>query len=117
MKKAILLWSVQDLLRLHNRINFPEYQREPNIWSRAAKQRLIDSVLRHFDIASLYLYKNEDGSLDCIDGRQRIGAIMSFLGENPDDEDNAFSVRHSNEIYEEEEVPFNDLDGMVYRDI
>src|SRR5439155_77651 len=106
---------VPDLRREYVRINFPEYQREPNIWSRAAKQRLVDSVLRHFDIASLYLYQNEDGSLDCIDGRQRIGALMSFLGENPDDEDNGFTVRNSNEIYLEEEAPFRDLDGVGYR--
>jgi len=117
MDKTVLHWTVQDLRRQHSTINFPEYQREPNVWSRAAKQRLIDSVLRHFDIASLYVYRNDDGSLDCIDGRQRIAAIMSFLGENPDDEDNAFGVRNSNEIYQEHEVPFIELDGVGYRDI
>ncbi len=117
MNKVTVGWTVQELRGAYTSINFPEYQREPNIWSRAAKQRLIDSVLRHFDIASLYLYQNEDGSLDCIDGRQRIGAIMSFLGENPEDEDNAFSVRNSNEIFEEQEVPFRGLDGVSYGDI
>jgi hypothetical protein len=117
VNKEVVRWTVPELHRLYHTINFPEYQREPNVWSRAAKQRLIDSILRHFDIASLYLYQNEDGSVDCIDGRQRIAAIMSFLGENPEDEDNAFGVKNSNEIYHDDAVPFGELEGMSYRDI
>ena len=66
-------------------IEFPEYQREPDIWSRDQKQRLLDSILRRFDISSVYFYRREDNGLECIDGRQRINAIMSFLEENEAD--------------------------------
>lgn len=114
MKKETKLWSVRDLEKHFTRINFPEYQREPNIWSRVEKQRLIDSMLRQFDIASLYFYVDRDGSIDCIDGRQRIGAIMSFLGENPDDVDNGFEFKLLNEIYKDEEHPFSLLDGFTF---
>ncbi len=54
MKKTILKWTVSDLEKHQATINFPEYQREPNVWTRRAKQRLIDSMLRQFDISSLY---------------------------------------------------------------
>jgi len=71
-------------------------------------------MLRQFDIASLYIYDNEDGTFDCIDGRQRIGAIMSFLGKNPDDDDNGFDLKVLNEIYTDEAPPFGDLQGVTY---
>lgn len=114
MDKKILIWRVSELEQRHATINFPEYQREPSVWSRAAKQRLVDSMLRRFDIASLYFYENEDGSFDCVDGRQRIGAIMSFLGRNPADEDNGFDLKVSNEIYVDDHLPFHELEGIGY---
>ena len=117
MKKNTVLWSVRNLREHFTRINFPEYQREPNIWPRVEKQRLIDSMLRQFDIASLYLYEDADGSIDCIDGRQRIGAIMSFLGENPEDVDNCFEFKLLNEIYKDDEQPFGPLQGSTFVEI
>jgi len=114
MKKRTESWTIKDLRSRFVHINFPEYQREPNIWSRSAKQRLIDSILRQFDIASLYFYQNGDDSIDCIDGRQRINAIMAFLGENAKDEDDAFALRILNEIYEEDDNPFKELEGLTF---
>ncbi len=114
MKKKTESWDIRDLQKRFVSINFPEYQREPNIWARIAKQRLVDSILRQFDIASLYFYSNKDGSLDCIDGRQRINAIMAFLGENANDADNGFALRILNEIYEDTEHPFEELDGQTF---
>ena len=54
MRKEIEPWSVQKLREKFSQIDFPEYQREPNLWSLTEKQRLIDSMVRRFDIASLY---------------------------------------------------------------
>jgi len=117
MRKLTSTWTVEDLEKSYAAIEFPEYQREPSVWSRPAKQRLLDSMLRQFDIASLYIYDNQDGSFDCIDGRQRIGAIMSFLGKNVEDEDNGFSLKAQNEIYPDDESPFTALDGLSYENI
>ena len=117
MHKELILWTISDLRATFARINFPEYQREPNVWSRAAKQRLIDSIVRQFDIASIYLYEYEDGSLDCIDGRQRLGAIMAFLGENPEDEDNAFEYQRVNEIYEDVAPDFAPIEGRHFAEV
>ena len=103
MRKHIETWTVAELIERFSQISFPDYQREPNLWSLIEKQRLIDSIVRQFDIASLYFYEHDDGSLDCVDGRQRIGAILSFIGENPDNKDQGFSFRLLNEIYQDED--------------
>ena len=117
MTKQVESWSVSKLLKEHLRINFPEYQREPNVWSRDAKCRLIDSMVREFDIASFYFYENADSSVDCVDGRQRIGAILSFLGENKKDRDNGFEFKVLNEIYTDTDHPFSSLANCGFRDI
>ena len=113
MKKAISTWSVAGLRDHFSQIHFPEYQREPNLWSLLDKQRLIDSIIRQFDIASLYFYRHEDDSLDCVDGRQRIGTIMAFLGLNPEDQHNKFGLQLLNEYSDDEHnanhLAFNDL--------
>ena len=117
MEKEIKPWSVLDLKKKFAQITFPEYQREPNVWSRDAKQRLIDSMLRQFDIASLYFYIHDDDSMDCVDGRQRIGAIMSFLGENKenDKDDNGFVFRLRNEIYDDQDHDYSSLQRYKFQ--
>ena len=118
MKKTTTSWTISELSNqefVH--IDFPEYQREPNVWDRDAKQKLIDSILRRFDVASIYLYVDEDGTHSCIDGRQRINAIMSFLNENSEDLDNCFKLKISNEIENDEDNQFRELDGFTIEDI
>lgn len=116
MDKMVEPWSVRKLRDNFPRIDFPEYQREPNLWSLIEKQRLIDSMVRRFDIASLYFYRHDDGAIDCVDGRQRIGAIMSFLGDNETDTDVNFRFRHLNEVYEDSRV-FETLEGKPFSEI
>lgn len=118
MKKKIEKWPVRTLRENFSQIDFPEYQREPNLWSLVEKQRLIDSMIRHFDIASLYFYRHADDSIDCVDGRQRIGAIMSFLGENPSDAHAEFQFRILNEIYEDSpSSELKSLEGKTFSEI
>lgn len=102
MKKTNTCWTIRELFDNRRLVEFPEYQREPTVWSLEKKQRLIDSILRGIDIASIYLFRKEESSYDCIDGRQRINAILSYLGKNPTDtEDNNFHLRITNEIFED----------------
>ena len=118
MQKTASLWTVSELMTTMNRIHFPEYQREPTIWTRAAKQRLIDSIARQFDISAIYLYHHEEGHWDCVDGRQRIAAIGSFLGKNSDDSrDNRFAYRVMNEVFDDTDHPYGSLDGLTYDEI
>ena len=102
MEKNNYYWTIKFLKDNLAQIDFPEYQREPTVWNLEKKQRLIDSIFRGIDIASIYLFKKEENSYDCIDGRQRINAIMSNLGINKKDkDDNGFHVPLVNEIYED----------------
>jgi len=116
MKRTVERWTISQLRDRYLEIEFPEYQREPSLWSKQEKQRLIDSILREFDIASIYLSKTDAHAYDCIDGRQRINAIMAFLGRTADPDD-GFTVDVTNEIYREEEHPFGTLNGMTFREI
>ena len=118
MHKTISPWSVKTLSEQFQQIEFPEYQREPNLWSLAEKRRLIDSMIRQFDIASLYFYQHENGVLDCVDGRQRIGTIMAFLGVNPEDPDNKFELRLSNEFSDDEHpAEISEFDRKTFDEI
>lgn len=106
MKKNNAHWTIRQLLDRRDLVEFPEYQREPTVWNLEKKQRLIDSILRGFDIASIYLFRKEDAAhgyaYDCIDGRQRINAVLSYLEANRDDkEDNGFYLTMANEIYDD----------------
>ena len=112
MRKRIETWSIRELAQKYDQINFPEYQREPNVWSKDAKQRLVDSIIRQFDIAPLYFYTKDGDLIDCVDGRQRIGAIMSFLGENQKDVHNAFEFRMLNELYEDGQGRFEAFENL-----
>lgn len=116
MEKDVKRWSIETLCETYPQIEFPGYQREQNLWSLTEKQRLIDSIVRRFDIASLYLYQYEDGVIDCVDGRQRIGTIMAFLGQNPSDTYPKFRFKHWNEIYEDV-PPFQSLEGLTFEEI
>src|SRR5437588_192027 len=114
MHRASATFTIKDLRYEFPRIEFPEYQREPNVWSLDQKQRLIDSILRRFDIAAIYLYERDDGDWECIDGRQRLNAIMSFLDSNPTDEHNGFTVRIHNEVADEGMDGLEHLSGRTF---
>jgi len=117
MKTIHKYWSISELAKNIGEIEFPEFQREPNVWKLDKKQRLIDSIFRDFDISSIYLHKKESGGYDCIDGQQRINAIMSYLGKNDaDEEDNKFHSKIENEIYNDE-GKFDEVDAVRFSTI
>jgi len=119
MKKTILTWSIRDLRDrfMAGAISFPEYQREPTVWMLPAKQRLVDSMVREFDIAAFYFYEDPEGCFDCVDGRQRIMAIMSFLGNNDGLRDNGFPFKIGNEIYDDVNHTYRHLDGKTFAEV
>lgn len=109
-------WTIEKLVKNINIIDFPEFQREPSIWKLDKKQRLIDSIIRGFDIASIYLCKREDGKYDCIDGQQRINAIWSYIGINEEDRDNKFHLKIENEVYDDKSK-FENVDQTRYENL
>ncbi len=91
MNRDIIFWSTKDLYTNREFIQYPDFQREPTVWTPDRKQLLIDSMLIGLDIPKIYLYspKNEtycpikQGKeiryYDCVDGQQRIVSVIEFL--------------------------------------
>lgn len=84
MKRRVEDWSIEKLHKARTQISFPEYQRQPKLWSLEKKQLLIDSILRDIDIPKLYFNRAKGGDLEVVDGQQRLWAIWEFI-------DNAYS--------------------------
>jgi Protein of unknown function DUF262 len=120
MRKQNITWTIRELESKSDLIEFPEFQREPTVWDLDKKRKLIDSILRDFDIASIYLYRSEQGTYECIDGRQRINAIVSFLGLNEESDpayDNNFTFRSSSELFEQEDKELEEFNGKTFKDL
>lgn len=77
MKSKIKEWKILDLYKRRDQILFPVYQRG-NVWYDDKRSTLIDSIMRGIDVPKLYLQKTKNG-WDCIDGNQRINAIVGFI--------------------------------------
>lgn len=75
-------WSVSSLPGLNPKINpQPQYQRG-EVWKVPRKQKLIDSLLRGFDVPKFYLRKRSSPVpylYEVVDGQQRLSAINGFL--------------------------------------
>lgn len=63
----------------------PSYQRG-DVWGTAARQLLIESVLRGIPLPSIILLKPNDGlnqTYEVVDGKQRLTSILRFVGKHP----------------------------------
>jgi hypothetical protein len=60
----------------------PEYQRLFR-WSPEKQSRLIESVLLGLPIPQLFVVENPDGTLELIDGLQRLSSVIHFLQPEP----------------------------------
>jgi hypothetical protein len=83
-------YEIRDLHNLycHKNLNLDtEYQRT-EVWSIKKKRRLIDSILRKYDISTIYLRQRINGAqihFECVDGKQRLKCISDFI-------DNKFAI-------------------------
>lgn len=60
-----------------------EYQRS-YVWDDAKASRLIESLLLNIPIPVCYFAENEDGTLEVVDGQQRLKSIWRFAKETDD---------------------------------
>jgi len=67
-----------DLYQAKKLVFNTEYQRSA-VWKRPRKQLLVDSILRQYDISTIFLRQCEDGTFECLDGQQRLRAIFDFM--------------------------------------
>ena len=57
----------------------PIYQRMFR-WDIAQQSALIESILLNIPIPPIYVYQNENGKWNLIDGQQRLSTIFKFMG-------------------------------------
>ncbi|MCC6837246.1 MAG: DUF262 domain-containing protein [Bacteroidia bacterium] len=70
-----------------------DYQRE-KIWTTKEQELLLDSILMEIDIPKIYLVKVEDNEqfdYECIDGKQRMTALLRFF--KPDDSESPLTIK------------------------
>lgn len=82
----ILTSSDPDVATIFNRITSGEWNLQPDfqrgeVWSRQKKQRLIDTIIRGWHIPPIHLVLQDDGTLDVLDGQQRLVAIREFMSD------------------------------------
>lgn len=56
----------------------PDFQRN-SVWTSSADSELIESILMGIPIPLIYLFEDQMGKRQVVDGRQRITAILKFL--------------------------------------
>ena len=59
----------------------PDFQREGNLWQSKQKSELIESILMGIPIPMIYLFEDEQGFKQVVDGRQRFSCIFDFLND------------------------------------
>ncbi|MCR8898271.1 DUF262 domain-containing protein [Gordonia sp. GONU] len=64
----------------------PEFQRLHR-WSQEKKSNFVESILIGIPVPPIFVFENEDGGWELVDGLQRISTILEFMGvlRDPDD--------------------------------
>lgn len=76
--------SIRELIRLIDSDSIdlnPEYQRN-YIWSTKDQSYLIDTILKGYPLPSFFVYKDEKGKFEMVDGQQRSKTIYRFVKNN-----------------------------------
>lgn len=83
----------------------PDFQRLFR-WSEAKQSRFIESLLLELPIPPFFLIENKDGTLELIDGLQRISSYLHFIG----------ALQESNLILNECDI-IPELNGLSYKEL
>ena len=84
----------------------PEFQRQ-EVWSKAKKKKLIDTILRDWSIPPIHLVRGVDGRSEVLDGQQRLTALRDFVA-------NRFSIDGT---IEPVDTAIQGLHGKFYRNL
>ena len=77
-EKSFSVGEIDDLINANQLIFNMEYQRS-EVWPPKKKQKLVDSVLRKYDISKIFLRQKINDPMECLDGQQRLRAINEFI--------------------------------------
>jgi len=72
--------AIDKIYRRRDRYDIPDWQRE-EVWDRAKKRALIDSILRSWKLPKFYFLKLSDDpeEFEVVDGQQRLATIFEFF--------------------------------------
>lgn len=89
-------WRIQDFAgqaKRHQLDLNPTYQRD-FVWSNADSQMLIESILRGIPLPSIILARvSSSQRFQIVDGKQRLTAILRFMGAHPEGKENAGEMK------------------------
>jgi hypothetical protein len=72
--------AIDKIYKRRDRYEIPEWQRQ-EVWSKAKKQLLIDTILRGWKLPKFYFLKNSSDpeEYEVLDGQQRLASIYEFF--------------------------------------
>src|SRR3984893_9392334 len=72
--------ALDKISKRRDRYEIPDWQRQ-EVWDRAKKQQLIDSILRGWRLPKFYFLNvsDEPEQYEVVDGQQRLTAIFDFF--------------------------------------
>ena len=82
----------------NGRIVIPDYQRDADQWDDGKESLFIESVLNNLTIPAFFFLQQEDGTIEVVDGQQRLKTIQKFRNGElaiSDDEDMVYLVPQS----------------------
>ena len=68
----------------NNEIFAPEYQRRELLWGVKRKSQFIESLLLDYPIPLMFLADTDDGTMEIVDGLQRISTLSEFFSKDED---------------------------------
>jgi len=73
--------ALDKVYKRRDRYEIPDWQRGDDVWPRAKKQRLVDSILRGWKLPKFYFVRlpGEGEEWEVVDGQQRLVAILEFF--------------------------------------
>ena len=84
----------------------PDFQRG-EVWSLNKKKKLIDSILRNWNIPPIHVVESNDGIDEVLDGQQRLSSIKSFY-------ENDFPVAGNIQPFD---PAIKEIDGLFFKDL
>jgi hypothetical protein len=94
----------------------PTYQRD-FVWSNADSQMLIESILRGIPLPSIILARvSSSQRFQIVDGKQRVTAILRFMGAHPEGVDNANKMKEP-ELFEKKFAQFAKRNNLRATDL
>ena len=103
MKFKINTITIKKLIRLidEDSIDLKPYYQRNDIWTRGDQESLIDSIKKNYPLPSFFIYRNENGILEMVDGQQRARTIYRYTKKKiTDSKKNVFNLEEDFLEYE-----------------